>query len=103
MLVGRHGEHAKRLPAEPSLVLFCCMRGKVAAHLPFQAGLPDIVPGGWHGAAINLDDKAPTRPVGKQQAKHKIRDDADFVDDSTMRDLDVKRKRVALGKTLIRE
>jgi hypothetical protein len=51
MVVSRHGQDAERLPTEPALVLLCCVRS--------EAGLSEIVTCDRHGAAIDLDDKAP--------------------------------------------
>ena len=103
VMVGCHGEHAERLPSEMLLVLFPGMGGEIGAHFALEARLQKIGAGDGHRAAVDLDHKGMAGAVRELKSEDEVRDDADFVHFSLVRELHAQRQRIARGASLLRE
>ena len=97
VFISRHGEYAKRFPAELPLVLLGGVGGEVAAHFSLEAGLGIIRPDDGHRAAVDLDHETTAGPVGELQTERKIRDDANVVDRTLVRKANAQAKRIAIA------
>ena len=91
MPVDRQGEHAERLPSEMLLVLFPGMRGEIGAHFSLEARLQKIGAGDGHRATVDLDDKGMAGAVRELESEDEVRDKADLVHGSLVRELHAQR------------
>ena len=100
MLVPGYGEHPEGPPAELKLMLLGCVGRKISPQLTLEARLRHAGAGDRHGAAIYLDQEAPSRAVPKTDPEGKVGNNTDLLSRALMRYRGSEQQRISSGTCL---